>query len=156
MSESSLWQQGSVRRAEQWIDSSISQGYSATAGLTAYRAQGGAIRTQSWYDAFNEKRETVYRSGAIQDLPTEFTIPSRLWTPTSMDYTEPYVFKAKVEVFDSLGRSLGEYGITLESDDRYMSVGEWMKELGYVVTHGSPPLEVESYSIVESQWLRRE
>lgn len=156
MSESSIWQSESVRQAEQWIDSSISQGYSATAGLTAYRAQGGSIRTQSWYAAFNEKRETAYRSNAIMEMPGEYTVPGRLWTPTAMDYTEQFIWKAKVRPVDALGRVGEEIGITLETNDRYMTVDAWRAEMLDVLQHASGPADTVDFEVVESQWLERE
>lgn len=156
MSESSIWEQDSVKRAEQWIDSYVSQGYNATQALSSYREQGGSIRSAWWYEAFREKAATPYKSEFISNEPGEYTVASRLWTPTAMDYTEQFVWKAVVRPIDANGVVGEEIGITLESDDRYRTLDQWRAEMLDVLQHSSGPSDTVDFEIVEDQWLERE
>lgn len=53
------------------ISQGLNQGLGATEMLRAYRAAGGAIRTQSWYQLVGEVREATARAGDIGGLPLD-------------------------------------------------------------------------------------
>lgn len=53
----------------------LTEGISPTAGLRAYRAAGGAIRTQRFYHAYGEVAAAVGRRGLVQAAPAE-AVPS--------------------------------------------------------------------------------
>jgi hypothetical protein len=55
--------------AAQWALLAVTEGWSATAGLDRYRAEGGHMANQTWYRMFGEIQRTVADRGGTYNEP---------------------------------------------------------------------------------------
>jgi len=114
--EQTLWT-SSQKRAFSYIQSAVKRGMTATAGLSQYRAGGGAIRDSSWFGLFRETFAQVGVRENILRIPETYTIPDSMFQETDFDFRSKYVAQMKVRGYcPELEQRITKW-VTVESDE---------------------------------------
>lgn len=155
MSESPLFSINSVVLAEQWITKTVVDQISATEGLRLYREAGGRIRDSYWYSAYREIRPFIEKAADINRLPDEYTVPSRLYTPTGADYDREYIYTAKIEVLDDNGIIMGEFGLTVKSSEN-LTIREWRAQASEIIRDYITQAGGGVYNLKGEKWMHKQ
>ena len=116
-----------------YAQSAIGRGLTATEGLREYRAGGGAIRNESWYDLTRLAVETRDIGDRVAGQQIEPPIPGSAYSVVGDDYGHKYVVVADVSYIDAATEKPVTRIITVESDE-VRSWGDIEAEIGEVVS----------------------
>ena len=98
------------------IQRGASEGMTATAALTEYRAGGGAIRDSSWYSLYRETFAQVGTREKVKDIPYTYTVPASMYQEVDWDTREKYVMQMEVSGYSAeLDKRITTW-VTVETD----------------------------------------
>lgn len=110
-----LWPK-SINVAWEFVVRAAKEGLTATESLRQYRAGGGAIRNQYWYDAFSEAQVVDEIGQQIQDLPDFYMVNEHLATDSPFAWRQEWVMQMEVTGDDPETQEQYTRWITVESD----------------------------------------
>jgi len=116
MPEQIQWS-ASQKRAWWYAQSAQERGLSATAALREYRAGGGRIGTDYWFQLYRGVRWIETGSESIMDLPEFYKIPETFMLDVPFRYRQEYVYTTKVFGIDPETGLPAERHVTVESDN---------------------------------------
>jgi oligoribonuclease NrnB/cAMP/cGMP phosphodiesterase (DHH superfamily) len=105
-------------QAWDWIRSAVDSGETATDALAAYRAEGGAIRSQDWYRAFSSVKTYGDTWDTINTFTSTETIPERFWLDAPRNFANTYVTEVELSFRNIETNELQRAFRYIESDYR--------------------------------------
>lgn len=78
----------------------IQQGLNATDALRAFKAAGGAIRTQTWYQLYRNTADALGRAGEVARTPTNRRPSEDAFSPWATLKPNQYAYQVTVMVRD--------------------------------------------------------
>jgi len=117
------WSEGQIQSWE-WVESAYNIGLSATAALREFRAAGGHIRTQSWYQSWDRYESGVSQWGRLYQFGQNDTVPSSLFLQVPIQYSGRYTMTFTATVRDSQGAIVRDVKRQVSSD-RLLTASEW-------------------------------
>jgi len=121
------------------------EGLTATDALKQYRAGGGHIANDTWYNAYNEALIVDRVGEQIAELPEYYTVNEYLATDSPFMWQQEWVMQMEIWGEDSETHEQYHRWVTVESDEP-MTVGEYQNAAQDAVdyTPGSIPFNVQS------------
>lgn len=139
-----LWPK-SLNIAWEYVVRAAREGLSASEGLRQYREGGGAIRNQTWYDAYAEARIVDEIGDQIGELPDFYTVNPFLATNSPFDWRQEWIMQ--IEVWGEITETEERVSrwITVESDEP-LTKAEYLDLAQQAVdyTPGSIPFQIIS------------
>ena len=134
------------------------EGLTQSAALTAYRAGGGAIRTELWGDVFKTAFQAEGYREDIGTVPLQWAIPEHLFTVADIDWTSKFNFVAELEYYNTATKQWESKWIQAGSDV-LLTRGEWREEAlrRMVEEEASPAFDPERGVswLTEEAWQRK-
>jgi hypothetical protein len=117
------WTQ-SQKTAFEFVVRAVGEGLSGNEGLRQYRAGGGQIGRDLWFDLY---RETFAQAGwreTIGQIPGTYTVREQFFGHTDLDWREKYVMQMKVSGIDPETNERITKWVCAESD-KVLTKQEW-------------------------------
>jgi len=141
----------SQKRAWWFAQSAQERGLSARAALREYRAGGGHIGTDYWFQLYRGVRWVESGSESIMDLPEFYKIPETFMLDVPFRYRQEYVYTAHIYGIDPETGLPAERHVTVESDNplnRIEILQGAQEAIKYTV--GTPPFIVTGISSIHA------
>ena len=122
-----LWSD-SQKRAWDYVRSAANEGLRQTESLSAYRAGGGAIRTQLWGELWHRYNEGAETWGKIGLLKTSDTVPESYFTSTDINYRNKYTMQFQVNIRAPDGSIIHDMYRNVGSNRR-LTLSEWIQAI---------------------------
>lgn len=150
MPTSGLWSD-SQRQAWSYVKEGAESGLNATEALKEYRAGGGSIRNDSWYELYRDYKAGGERWDTVGYMQPGDHIPESMYVITDLNYQQKYIANVGVHYVDGNGVAGTQY-ITIESNERH-TVSGITAAVADIMGHYETD-EVESYgSISEMEFF---
>lgn len=111
-----LWPK-SVNEAWSFVLRAAQEGLRPSEALRQYRAGGGTIRNEYWYDAYNRAEEVAEIGSKIQDMPYEYSVNPQLATDSPFNWRQEWIMQIEVWGTDPQTQEQYKRWITVESDE---------------------------------------
>lgn len=100
----------SQREAFPFVLSAVTRGLKQVESEIQYRAGGGVIGHVQWAEIYQAAFQVAGWREETRDIPLHWTIPEHMFTQSKeyVDWSTGYVFKAKVEVYNTATKSWEE------------------------------------------------
>lgn len=136
-----------------WIAAKIRGGATPAGALKEFRDAGGAIRTQRWYQLFNESREAVQRSATIAGLAGNRRPSDDLFTPWQTRRPGLYAYQIQLVTRD---RETGDTILREHTQfyDRKVSPDKAIADALGEITNEDGTIGTEIPEVVEGGFLK--
>lgn len=101
-----------------FIKDALSLGVGATESLDVFRAVGGAIRTQTFLDAYRAVGQLPLNAKGIAALSSTSPIPDQYITPGYENQSKKYIYQVALDVDGEGLRGDSPFGITFGSNQK--------------------------------------
>lgn len=101
-----------------FIKDALSLGVGATEALDVFRAAGGAIRTQTFLDAYRAVGKLPLNARGIASLSSSSPIPDEFITPGYENQSKKYIYQVALDVEGEGLRGDEPFGITFGSNQK--------------------------------------
>lgn len=111
-----------------WVQRGLREGWSKTRTLGEFRAAGGAIRRQRWFQIWNSVVETMARRAEVSRLPPRRIPDAELFAPFPTRGGKGFLYQATITVRDRFAdaRMTMPSAITY---NRRVSPGKFLSEI---------------------------
>lgn len=117
-----------MRQAWGFVVSSINEGLSGRAGLSAFREGGGVIRDSDWYYLRRTAQTAVETADYAESLYPSLPIPERAFAPLDWDLAQDYMAQSTLEWIDPESGRRKKIRISVESN-QLLSKESWEEAL---------------------------
>jgi len=112
----------------QYALQSVNMEMSGAAGLAAYRAGGGSIRTQDWYQLTRWANDAYSKAEVAEDFWRAIPLPEAVYAATPFELREPYKMTAEVRFFNAQTNKYERHWYSV-ADQETKSRDLWMSAL---------------------------
>ena len=128
---------------------------SGAAGLRAFRAGGGAIRTQDWYQLTRWANDAYDRAEVAEDFWRGMPLPEGVYTPTTWELREEYKMTAEVRYFNTATQRYERHWYSV-ADNNTTSREQWMASLDQKLKRYGEYMDEKSITVTRTMFWHRE
>lgn len=144
-----------MREAVQYVHQGQNLGLSGSESLRQYRAGGGTIRTQDWFQLQRNAAVAEGYSEYIPRLRQEMTIPKAWGEVEDLGYAQKYIMKYELDVVDAFGKVHSGVKRYVESDES-LTMSEWSNELALTLYEDKTIAGMSSYTVHDVSYTIRQ
>ena len=144
----------SLKYAWQWAASSIQHGLSGAEALRQYRAGGGTIRTEWWYESLRTIQGAIEAGGRMVNIPSPLPVPAVVFETSPFQTREKFFIHAQVSGIDTIIDERTTRWVTAESDLE-MTNSDWENALRKAATYGAQGTRMAEVEIGARQLFQR-
>jgi non-ribosomal peptide synthetase component F len=142
-----------MRQAWGSVQQAVAEDLTGAESLRQYRAGGGSIRTQDWYQLTRlatEALEAPYRASL---LPSEMVIPESAFVPVDQDFSAKLKFKQEIYYTDPKTGERARKVVSVMSDEA-LPLELWQEEIAASATNYGVDTEASTTKFGRN-WLER-
>ena len=154
MPEGQRWSPA-MHNAWQYALRAVNEELSGAAGLRAFRAGGGSIRTQDWYALTRWSNEAYSKAEQAEDFWRAIELPESVYAPTPWRLESEYKMTAQVRYYDtSEGRYKRDWYSVSGESSRSREV--WLSGLDIALKRYGAWMDQESITVTRTMFWHRE
>jgi len=133
----------------------VNEELSGAVGLRAFRAGGGEIRTQDWYQLTRWANEAYDRADAAEDFWRAIDLPESVYQPTPFQLREAYKMTAEVRYFNPTEGKYERHWYSV-ADTQSKSRELWMSALNIAMERYGEFMDLSTVTVTKSMFWHRE
>jgi hypothetical protein len=114
--------------AWEYVNAAQRYGLRSSEALDAYKAGGGEIRRQWWFDLWHKAESASEEWGKIRYLSPSDTVPESMHDRVDINFSRKYVLNFSASATNAEGQRVPELYRYVESDRR-LTWGEWQNAI---------------------------
>jgi len=133
----------------------VNEELSGAAGLAAFRAGGGAIRTQDWYQLTRWANTAYDKAEAAEDFWRAIDLPEDVYAATPFQLREEYKMTAEVRFWNTTTKKYERHWYSV-ADNESKSRELWMSALNIAMERYGEFMDLSTVTVTKTMFWHRE
>ena len=133
----------------------VNEELSGAAGLRAFRAGGGSIRTQDWYQLTRWAGEAYNKAEAAEDFWRAIELPESVYAATPFELREEYKMAAEVRFWNRDTKKYERHWYSV-ADNQSKSRELWMSALNIAMERYGEFMDLSTVTVTRTMFWHRE